>query len=87
MKEDEPHRNTLSTIGRTAIPRGREISYGRRLCALRKFMVTLDEEIFDELQQVASRRDISIQELFRAVIIPDWIDLAVVEESRQQVRP
>jgi hypothetical protein len=50
-------------------------------------MVTLDEEIFDELQQVASRRDISIQELFRAVIIPDWIDLAVVEESRQQVRP
>ena len=50
-------------------------------------MVTLDEEIFDELQQVASRRDISIQELFRAVIIPDWIDRAVVEESRQQVRP
>jgi len=49
-------------------------------------MVTLDEEIFDELQQVASRRDISIQELFRAVIIPDWIDRVVVEESRQPMR-
>jgi hypothetical protein len=49
-------------------------------------MVTLDEEIFDELQQVALRRDISIQELFRAVIIPGWIDRAVVEESRQPVR-
>ena len=49
-------------------------------------MVTLDEEIFDELQQVASRRDISIQELFRAVIIPDWIDRVVVEESRQPMK-
>ena len=49
-------------------------------------MVTLDEEIFDGLQQVATRRNVSIQELFRAVIIPDWIDRAVVEESRQPNR-
>ena len=38
-----------------------------------KFMQTLDEEIYNQLQEVARKRGITIQELIRAVIIPDWL--------------
>ena len=44
-------------------------------------MVTIDEAVFYELQQSAIRRNISIQELFRAIVIPDWIERHVPEES------
>jgi len=46
-------------------------------------MVTIDDEVFNELQQVARARNISIQELFRVIIIPNWIERNVVEESRR----
>ncbi|HEX9430366.1 MAG TPA: hypothetical protein VF944_08300, partial [Candidatus Bathyarchaeia archaeon] len=45
----------------------------------RKFIVTLDEGVFDDLQHVARGRDITVQELLRAIVIPDWIERAVVE--------
>jgi len=38
-----------------------------------KFMQTLDEEIYDRLAEIAKSRGITIQELIRAVIIPDWL--------------
>jgi predicted DNA-binding ribbon-helix-helix protein len=38
-----------------------------------KFMQTLDEEIYNKLQEIANSRGITIQELIRAVIIPDWL--------------
>lgn len=38
-----------------------------------KFMQTLDEEIYNQLQKISSNRGITIQELIRAVIIPDWL--------------
>jgi hypothetical protein len=41
--------------------------------ALPKFMQTLDDTIFRELQKIAKKRGISIQELIRAVIVPEWV--------------
>ena len=38
-----------------------------------KFMQSLDPEIFKQLQEIAEKRGITIQELLRAVIIPDWL--------------
>jgi hypothetical protein len=38
-----------------------------------KFMQTLDDEIYRKLEQVAKQRGITVQELIRAVIIPDWM--------------
>ena len=38
-----------------------------------KFMQTLDQEIFDKLEQIANDRGIKIQELIRAVIVPEWL--------------
>jgi len=46
-------------------------------------MVTIDDEVLNELQEVTRGRNISIQELFRAIIIPDWIEHNVVEESQR----
>jgi len=45
------------------------------------FIVTLDEGVFGDLQQVARRRDTTIQELLRAIVIPDWNARTVAEGS------
>jgi predicted DNA-binding ribbon-helix-helix protein len=37
-------------------------------------MQTLDDMIYRELEKIAKRRGISIQELIRAVIVPEWIN-------------
>ncbi len=37
-------------------------------------MQTLDDTIFKELEKIAKRRGISIQELIRAVIVPEWVN-------------
>ncbi len=36
-------------------------------------MQTLDDLIYRELEKVAKKRGITIQELIRAVIVPEWI--------------
>lgn len=36
-------------------------------------MQTLDDEIYKRLEQIAKQRGITVQELIRAVIIPDWM--------------
>jgi predicted DNA-binding ribbon-helix-helix protein len=36
-------------------------------------MQTLDDTIYRELEKIAKRRGISIQELIRAVIVPEWV--------------
>ena len=41
--------------------------------SLPKFMQTLDDTIYRELEKIAKRRGISIQELIRAVIVPEWV--------------
>lgn len=38
-----------------------------------KFMQTVDNEIFRKLTQIAKERGIIVQELIRAVIIPEWL--------------
>jgi len=40
-------------------------------------MMALEDSVFKKLQKAAMRRDITLQELFRAVIIPDWITKSI----------
>ena len=44
-----------------------------------QFMQTLEEEIYNGLNDIAKNRGISVQELIRAVIIPEW--LAIQKEK------
>lgn len=46
-------------------------------------MVTIDDEVFNYLQLIAKVRNISIQELLRAIVIPDWIERNRVEEPQR----
>ena len=39
-----------------------------------KFMQTLDESVYQKLKKIAEQRGITIQELIRAVIIPEWLE-------------
>jgi len=39
-----------------------------------KFMQTLDSEVYDRLATIAKEKGITIQELIRAVIIPEWLE-------------
>ena len=39
----------------------------------KKFMQTLDNDVYRELNIVAKQRGIPVQELLRAVILPDWM--------------
>jgi hypothetical protein len=48
---------------------------------LAKFMLSLRDESFELLQTEAEDRGISIQELIRAVIIPDWVKLNNVTKT------
>ncbi len=48
-----------------------------------KFMQTLDDIIYRELEKVARKRGITIQELIRAVIVPEWITGHNHDDSRQ----
>jgi len=38
-----------------------------------KYMQSLDGHVYSELKRLARERGISLQELVRAVIIPDWM--------------
>jgi hypothetical protein len=56
---------------------------------LTKFMMSLRDENYRVLTGAAIDRGISVQELLRAVIIPDWvreIPRAIVAESWPSVR-
>jgi hypothetical protein len=46
-----------------------------------KFMLSLDKEVFGELERLAKERGIAVQELLRAVVIPEWIRAAGVQRK------
>jgi len=41
--------------------------------AMPKFMQTLNDTMYRDLEKVAKQRGITVQELIRAVILPDWL--------------
>ncbi|MEO9309463.1 MAG: hypothetical protein ABI337_04115 [Nitrososphaera sp.] len=41
---------------------------------MKKFLQTLDESVYAKLEKVAKKKGITIQELLRAIIIPDWLE-------------
>lgn len=38
-----------------------------------KFMQTLEQPIYNQLERIAKERGIKVQELVRAVIVPEWL--------------
>jgi len=42
---------------------------------MQKFMQSLGADVYRQLAEMAEERDVSVQELIRAVVIPDWLRL------------
>jgi len=48
--------------------------YRKRRVLPTKFMQSLDPQVYGELRKIAKERGITMQELIRAVIVPDWMN-------------
>ncbi len=44
-----------------------------RVPALPKFMQTLNDQMYRELEKIAKKRGVTVQELIRAVVLPEWM--------------
>ena len=42
--------------------------------SVKKFLQSIDDPIYSKLEKKAKERGISVQELIRAVIVPDWLE-------------
>ena len=51
-----------------------------------KFMQTVDRSIYSEVKIVAQSRGVTVQELLRAVIIPDWMKDSSGKEPKERAR-
>ena len=40
---------------------------------MKKFLQSLDDNIYKQLEKEARKKGIKVQELIRSVIIPDWL--------------
>ncbi len=49
----------------------------------RKFMQTLDNRLFLELEKIGRSRGITVQQLLRAVIVPEWFKNENPEASKE----
>jgi hypothetical protein len=38
-----------------------------------KFMQSLNQNVFEQLERMAKERGITVQELVRAVVVPEWM--------------
>ena len=49
-----------------------------------KFMQSLNPGVYAELERMAKDRDITIQELFRSIIIPEWLKFQSSSEAQRE---
>jgi hypothetical protein len=49
-----------------------------------KFMQSLNPNVYAELERMAKERDITIQELFRSIIIPEWLKFQSSPSSQRK---
>jgi len=41
---------------------------------MKKFLQSIDDSVYGKLEKMAKKRGITVQELIRAVIVPDWLE-------------
>ena len=48
-----------------------------------KFMQTIGEEMFNELERISKEKGIRVQTLLRAVIIPEWVQVQKLSKAQR----
>ena len=41
---------------------------------VKKILQTIDDAVYGKLEKIARKKGITVQELIRAVIVPDWLE-------------
>lgn len=77
--------HTLHHLWTSNSYRGKVVAHGRIRVKV-KFLQTVDTSIYSELRTMARTRGLNVQELLRAVIIPDWINNLREEDSLLKTR-
>jgi len=49
-----------------------------------KFMQTIGEDMFNELERISRKKGIRVQTLLRAVIIPEWVQGQKLSKNPEQ---
>src|SRR5207247_8798860 len=65
------------------IPEGSQVRDGKESV---KFMQVLDRRIFFKLKDMARNRGVTVQELIRVLVIPDWMRKSLEENRRTEDR-
>jgi hypothetical protein len=52
----------------------------------KKFMQTLDADIYNTLNIVAKENGIPVEELLRAVVVPDWMEIVSANAPKRSTR-
>src|SRR3989441_12503042 len=65
------------------IPEGSQVRDGKESV---KFMQVLDRRIFFKLKDMARNRGVTVQELIRVLVIPDWMRKSQEENRRTEDR-
>jgi hypothetical protein len=65
-------------------PRDRDPDIG--LVLYKKFLQTLDTDIYNTLNIVAKENGIPVEELLRIVIVPDWMAIVSANAPRRNAR-
>ena len=58
-----------------------------RISSSHKFLQSIDDDYFYALGKAARARGVTVQELIRAVIIPDWISKTRHQANLRNVQP
>ena len=48
-----------------------------------KFMQTIGEEMFNELERISNEKGIRVQTLLRAVVIPEWVKVQKLSDMKR----
>jgi len=86
IKSSRLHSNTFAgKCGHPTIILAPEIQTGVRVLN-KKFMQTLDTDIYNTLDIVAKENGIPVEELLRAVVVPDWMEFVSANAPRRNTR-
>ena len=52
--------------------------------SIHKFMQTIGEDMFSELERISREKGIRVQTLLRAVIIPEWVERQILSRNPER---
>jgi len=75
--------SSVSSYKKTGRVRGRKPGQSE-FDSNNKFMQTIGEDMFNELERISREKGIRVQTLLRAVIIPEWVQRQILSRNSER---